>query len=166
MRRNVGLALASDKTPSILALTRQGLPTLRTEHTDENLTAKGAYVLREADGSRDVTILATGSELAIASDAVDALAAQGIKAALVSMPCWELFEAQPESYRQEVLGDAPRVAIEAAIRTGWDRWIGPDGAFIGMASFGASAPANELYAHFGITADAVAEAARNAVERA
>ncbi len=154
------VALTSPGTPSILALTRQGLPTLRTEGETDNLCARGAYVLREADGARDVTLLATGSEVEIAVSAAEALGVEGIRAAIVSMPCWEVFEAQDESYRSQVLGDAPRVGVEAACGFGWDKWTGPGGAFIGMSSFGASAPANELYEHFGITADAVAAAAK------
>jgi transketolase len=154
------VALTSPDTPSILALTRQGLPTLRTENNTDNLCAKGAYVLREADGDRDVTLLATGSEIEIAVNAAEALGKDGIKAAVVSMPCWELFETQDESYRKGVLGSAPRVGVEAACGFGWDKWTGPDGAFIGMSSFGASAPIGDLYEHFGITADAVAAAAK------
>jgi transketolase len=153
-------ALESKGTPSVLALSRQGLPTLRTSHTDENLSAKGAYVLKEADGKRDVTLLATGSEVEIAVAAADLLAKDGIKAAVVSMPSWELFEKQNEAYRKSILGNAPRVAIEAAARLGWDRWIGEKGAFVGMEGFGASAPAPKLYEHFGITPQAVQEAAR------
>lgn len=159
-------ALDLTSMPSVLCLTRQGLPTQRTEHTDENLVARGAYVLSEADGGRDVTLLATGSEVAIAMDAKAKLAADGIKAAVVSMPCWELFEKQPEAYRADVLGTAPRVAVEAGMRFGWDQWIGPQGVFIGMSSFGASAPAGALYEHFGITADAVASAAKSSVKGA
>ncbi|MGD9657989.1 MAG: transketolase [Methylocystis sp.] len=156
------LALASRHTPSILSLSRQNLPTL-DRPVGENLSVKGAYVLREAAGKRDVTLLATGSEVEIALAAADNLGAQGIKAAVVSMPCWELFEAQSEAYRAEVLGGAPRVAVEAAVRLGWDRWLGERGAFIGMSGFGASGPGPELYNHFGITAKAVAEAARDLV---
>ncbi len=155
-------ALQLEDTPSILCLSRQGLPTLRTEHTDDNLVARGAYVLREVDGNRDLTILATGSEVEIAIAAAEQLASEGIQAAVVSMPCWELFEGQDEAYRNSVLGTAPRIAIEAGIRYGWDQWIGPEGVFIGMTGFGASAPASDLYRHFGITADAVVESA-NAV---
>ena len=157
------LALASRSTPSVLSLSRQNLPTLERP-VGENLSARGAYVLREAAGTRDVTLLATGSEVEIALAAADALGAQGIKAAVVSMPCWELFEAQPEAYRAEVLGAAPRVAVEAAVRLGWDRWLGERGAFIGMTGFGASGPAAELYKHFGVTAEAVAEATRTLVK--
>jgi len=152
------LALGARRTPSVLSLSRQNLPTL-DRPVSENLSARGAYVLREPAGGRDVTLLATGSEVEIALAGADALAAQGVKAAVVSMPCWELFEAQPASYRAEVLGTAPRVGVEAAVRLGWDRWLGDRGAFIGMSGFGASAPAAELYKHFGITAEAVADAA-------
>lgn len=156
------LALASSDTPSGMVLTRQGLPTLRTTHTDDNLTAKGAYVLAEANGgpdSRGVTLMATGSEVSVAMDARTLLAEKGIDAAVVSMPCWELFDAQDDAYRAGVLGTAPRVAVEAAVRLGWDRYLGDNGAFVGMAGFGASAPAKELFKHFGITAEAVADAA-------
>jgi transketolase len=154
------IALAAAKTPSVLALTRQALPTLRTTHTDENLCAKGGYVLAEADGKRQATILATGSEVSLAMDARAKLKAEGINAAVVSLPCWELFDAQPESYRNQVLGDVPRVAVEALSTFGWERYVGPKGAVIGMTTFGASAPASELYKHFGITADAVAAAVK------
>ncbi len=152
------LAVAQKATPSILSLSRQNLPTLERP-VSENLSAKGAYVLREPAGGRDVTILATGSEVEIALAGADALAAKGVKAAVVSMPCWELFEAQPADYRAKVLGKGPRIGVEAAARLGWDRWLGENSVFIGMAGFGASAPAAELYKHFGITAQAVAEAA-------
>ncbi len=155
------LALKSETTPSVLCLTRQGLPTVRKEHTSDNLTARGAYILCDVDGERDVTILATGSEVEIAVEASGILMAGGIKAVVVSMPCWELFAEQDQAYQDEVLGSAPMVAVEAAIRMGWDKWIGRKGAFIGMKGFGASAPAPELYEHFGITAEATAEAAMN-----
>ncbi|WP_432431916.1 transketolase [Methylocystis rosea] len=157
------LALASRHTPSVLSLSRQNLPTLERP-IGENLSAKGAYVLREAAGKRDITLLATGSEVEIALAAADILDTQGLKAAVVSMPCWELFETQSEAYRAEVLGTAPRVAVEAAVRFGWDRWIGERGAFVGMSGFGASGPAGELYKHFGVTAEAVADAARTLVK--
>jgi transketolase len=156
-------ALARDTGPSAMVLTRQGLPTLRTDHTAENRVAKGAYVLVEPEGGRQVTLLATGSEVALAMEAHKALADEGIRAAVVSMPCWELFRDQPEAYRRQVLGNVPRVAVEAAVRMGWHEWIGPDGAFVGMTGFGASAPGPALYAHFGITPAAVAQAARNLV---
>ena len=154
------LALTTTDRPSVLVLSRQGLPMLRENHARENRSARGAYVLREANGARDVTLIATGSELEIAKVASDRLAAEhGIRAAVVSMPSWELFEQQDKAYQDTVLGTAPRVAVEAAARLGWDRWTGADGVFIGMNSFGASAPAGDLYNHFGITAEAVAEAA-------
>jgi transketolase len=158
------LALAQTSTPSMLSLSRQNLPTLERP-VSENLSAKGAYVLREPAGGRDVTILATGSEVEIALAGADLLAQKGVRAAVVSMPCWELFEAQPAAYRAEVLGAAPRVGVEAAVRLGWDRWLGDNGAFIGMTGFGASAPAAKLYEHFGITAQAVADAATTLLKR-
>ncbi|MFK8252194.1 transketolase [Ancylobacter terrae] len=152
------VALHSERTPSVLALSRQNLPTLRTD-VSENLTARGAYLIRKPEHRRDVTLLATGSEVEIALKAADILKARGVDVAVVSMPCWELFEQQSEEYRRGVLGKAPRVAVEAAARFGWDRWLGERGRFVGMNGFGASAPAPELYEHFGITPDAVANAA-------
>jgi transketolase len=158
------LALLAKSTPSILALTRQAVPALRTKASGQNLSAKGAYVLAEADGGgREITILATGSEVALAMDARAALARDGVGAGVVSMPCWELFAQQPSDYRATVLGSAPRVAVEAAGGLGWERWLGRDGVFIGMTSFGASAPAPKLYEHFGITAAHVVDAAKQLV---
>jgi transketolase len=154
------VALEARDTPSGLALTRQGVPTLRTEHTDDNLSAKGAYVLAEASGERAVTLLATGSEVHLAMAARDTLEGEGVGCAVVSMPCWELFDAQDAAYRDAVLGSAPRVACEAAVRLGWDAYIGPGGGFVGMTGFGASAPAEDLYAHFGITAEAIVAEAK------
>ena len=139
-------------------LSRQNLPTVRTS-AEVNESARGAYVLNADAGGRDVTLIATGSEVAIALDAAKTLRSQGKKVAVVSMPSWDLFEAQAPEYREAVLGTAPRIAIEAGARLGWDRWIGERGRFIGMTGFGASAPAPELYKHFGITAEAVVEAA-------
>jgi transketolase len=160
------LALGSRRAPSILALTRQAVPALRTKPEGENLAAKGAYVLAEADGGRrDVTLLATGSEVGLAMEAREVLAKDGVKAAVVSMPCWELFAAQPVAYRRAVLGSAPRVGVEAAIEQGWDRWIGDGGAFVGMTGFGASAPAAKLFDHFRITPARVAEEAAKLVKR-
>ena len=159
------IALLSAKTPSILALTRQGVPLLRNADSQENLSAKGAYVLIEADGKRDVTLIGTGSELWLAVEAAKALAKEGIKAAVVSMPCSELFAMQPETYRNHVLGSAPRVAVEAAVEFGWEKWLGAGGAFVGMHGFGASGPAQHLYKHFGITAEAVASAAKDVIGR-
>jgi len=156
------LALRRAEGPSVLALTRQGVPALRTD-TGENRCARGGYVLAETDGIRAVTLVATGSEVSIAMAAREKLAADGIAAAVVSLPCWELFAQQDAAYRNTVLGTAPRIGIEAALGFGWERWLGPQGVFIGMTGFGASAPAEELYRHFGITADAIAAAARKAV---
>jgi len=154
------IALDAKTRPSVLALTRQNLATMRVEHTDENLSAKGAYVLREASGPRKVTLLATGSEVEIAFNAREKLEAEGIPTALVSMPSWELFAEQPEAYQKAVLGDGLRIGVEAMVRFGWDRWIGEKGLFIGMPGFGESAPYQELYQHFGITAEAIVKAAK------
>ena len=156
------LALAARKTPSVLSLSRQNLPTLERS-VDENLSARGAYVLQEPLEARDVTLLATGSEVAIALEAAKLLEAQGKRAAVVSMPSFELFSAQSADYRALVLGTAPRVGVEAAIRFGWDRWLGEKSAFVGMTGFGASAPAEALYEHFGITPQAVAQAALDVI---
>ncbi len=159
------VALSSDKTPSVMSMTRQGLSTVRTAHTDDNLSAKGAYVLVDTDGDRDVTLMATGSEVEIAVAAAEALKGEGVKAAVVSVPCMELFAAQDHDYRQSVLGTAPRVAVEAALRQGWDRWLGDHGGFVGMTGFGASGPGAELYEHFGITPSHVASEAKAAIAR-
>ena len=160
------VALAERHGPSALALSRQNLPTLRLVADGVNHSARGAYVLREPRGKRQATLLATGSETHLAVTAAEALIADGVEVAVVSMPSWELFERQSEAYRAEVLGSAPRIAVEAALRFGWDRWIGPDGAFIGMTGFGESAPAPALYDHFGVTAEAIVAAVRKAVGRA
>jgi transketolase len=156
------VALSERNAPSALALSRQNLPTLRLHADGVNHSAKGAYVLREAKGKRQATLLATGSEVHLAVAAAETLAAEGIDVAVVSMPSWTLFERQSPQYRAEVLGAAPRIGVEAALRFGWDRWIGADGAFIGMTGFGESAPAGELYRHFGITTEAIVAAARQA----
>jgi transketolase len=154
------IALRQTSRPSVLALSRQDLPTLRTEHKTENLCARGAYCLVESQGPPQVTFLATGSEVEIAVKARELLAAQGVGARVVSMPCWELFDEQGEDYIRATLDPGTvKVAIEAACPMGWERYIGSDGAFIGMHGFGASAPYKELYKHFGITAEAAAEAA-------
>nr|WP_221235547.1 transketolase [Sagittula marina] len=161
------VALNQTATPSVLSLTRQNLPTVRTEHKTANLTEKGAYVLAEAEGKRQVILMATGSEVEIALAARDALQAEGIGTRVVSMPCIELFEQQDEAYRRKVLPAGPvRVAVEAAVQFGWDKWLFSErgkrdkGAFVGMPGFGASAPADELYEKFGITAEAVTAAAK------
>ena len=149
--------------PATLVFARQALPHVRREPTTANLSRRGAYVLAEAEGGpRQVTLLATGSEVLLALAAREALQTQGTSTAVVSMPCWELFEAQDPAYQASVLGTGTvRVACEAALRFGWDRWLGPCGGFVGMRGFGASGGAEELYRHFGITAEAlVAEAQR------
>ncbi|MCB1353757.1 MAG: transketolase [Rhodobacteraceae bacterium] len=162
------IALTGAARPSILALTRQGLPTLRKTHGRANLSARGAYVLAEAEGRRRAILLATGSEVEVAMAARAILQDKGIGTRVVSMPCWELFSEQDESYRRRVLpAGAVRVGIEAAGSMGWDRWLcgerGSDkkAAFVGMEGFGASGPAPELFKHFGITAEAVAERVEN-----
>ena len=161
------IALSSKKTPSVLSLTRQGLPTVRTEHKNTNLTEKGAYTLVDAEGKRQVILIATGSEVSVALQARDLLQAEGIGVRVVSMPCMELFAAQDEAYRKRVLpGGAVRVGIEAGVRQGWDQWLlGERGKFgkadfVGMDSFGASAPAEELFVKYGITAQNVADKAK------
>ncbi|HEV2508324.1 transketolase [Bosea sp. (in: a-proteobacteria)] len=156
------IALDHRAGPVSLVFARQSLPQLRRDGGPENRSARGAYVLAEAEGgARKVTLLSTGSEVQIALAARELLQRDGIPTAVVSMPCWSLFEAQDRAYRREVLGEGcVRVAVEAAVKFGWERWIGEDGGFVGMAGFGASGPAEELYRHFGITAEAVAEEAR------
>ncbi|THD81347.1 transketolase [Aliigemmobacter aestuarii] len=153
------IAIASRATPTVLCLSRQNLPTLR-DAAGRNRTAEGAYLLREPAGGRDVTLVATGSEVEIALAAADLLAADGIGAAVVSAPSFELFAEQPAEARAAVLGRAPRVGVEAAIRQGWDLVLRPEDGFVGMTGFGASAPAGHLYRHFGITAAGVAATAR------
>ena len=154
------LALKSKTTPSTLALTRQGLPTLRKNYEEDNLCALGAYELMTASDEAKVTIFASGSEVEIAVKARETLENKGIPTRVVSVPCFELFERQVESYRTALIGTAPvKIAIEAAIRQGWDRFIGSDGLFIGMHGFGASGPIGALYQHFGITPEAVVAAA-------
>ena len=157
------LALSSKTTPSVMALSRQNLPALRKVHTNQNMVAKGGYVLAEATGKRQAILMATGSEVEIAMKARDVLQADGIGTRVVSMPCWELFEDQDAAWRRKVLPSGPvRVAIEAGIRFGWDRWLFGEGGkreksgFIGMHGFGASAPAERLYKEFGITAEETA----------
>jgi transketolase len=154
------LALEAAETPSALALTRQNLPQLRRTLDAENRCAGGAYEISPADGKAEVSLFASGSEVAIAVDAQKLLKERGIAARVVSVPCFELFLAAPESTRSAVIGDAKaKVAVEAAVRQGWDAIVGSDGAFVGMSGFGASAPYKDLYKHFGITPEKVAEAA-------
>jgi transketolase len=159
-------AIHSEKAPSTLVLTRQDLRAVRTEYVAENLSAKGAYELAAAEGGdAKVTIFASGSEVEIALDARDLLQKDGTPTRVVSVPCFELFEEQDKAYREKVLGNAPvKIAVEAALRFGWDRFVGSDGAFVGMTGFGASAPAKDLYKYFGITAEAVANIAGERVK--
>ncbi|MET3856059.1 transketolase [Rhizobium sp. OAE497] len=153
------IALKTKNRPTALALTRQNLTTVRTEYSEENLTTKGAYTLAgKADAK--VTIFASGSEVELAVAARATLEAKGVSVRVVSVPCTELFFEQPDAYRKEVLGNSPvKIAVEAAVREGWDAFIGPEGTFVGMKSFGASGPAKDVFKHFGITADAVVAAA-------
>ncbi len=158
------IALADPTRPSLLALSRQAVPTvLRTGASAENATAKGGYVVSGGEGKRDVTLIATGSEVGLVAEAAAALAKDGVKAAVVSLPSFELFRAAPEAYREEVLGTAPRIAVEAAIAQGWHEWLRPGDRFIGLSGFGASAPGPKVFEHFGLTAAKVAEAARGLV---
>ena len=159
------IALQSTETPSVMALSRQGLPTVRTERTNENLTQKGGYILKNVRGARDVTLMATGSEIAIALEAAAMMESSGLQVAVVSMPCWELFDQQSDQYRQSVLGSAPRIAVEALTGFGWDRYLRTQDVFIGMTDFGASGPAPELYEHFGITKEAICETADRLIQR-
>lgn len=152
-------ALHQKNRPSALALTRQNLAPARKEYEEKNLVSYGAYELVSASDAK-VSIFASGSEVEIALKAAADLKVKGISTRVVSVPCFELFKEQPETYRKAIIGNSPvKVGVEAAIRQGWDYFIGNDGAFVGMHSFGASAPAKDLYKHFGITAEAVVAAA-------
>jgi transketolase len=157
------LAIRRTDGPSLLVLSRQPLPAVRID-AGESRCARGGYVLAEADGPRQVTLIASGSEVSVALEARRLLAESGIPAAVVSLPSWEMFAAQDTSYRAHVLGTVLRVGIEAACGFGWERWIGEDGIFIGMTGFGASAPAETLFRHFGITPDAIASAVRKRLQ--
>ncbi len=155
------IAFKAKNRPALLCLTRQDLPAVRLTETTENLSAKGGYELLKADGKAQVTLFATGSEIAIAVAARDLLQKDGIGTRVVSMPSFELFEEQPEAYRKAVIGEGTaRVAIEAGVKQGWEAYIGDKGAFIGMKGFGASGPFEQLYKHFGITPEAVVAAAK------
>jgi len=157
------LALKLDTAPSVLALTRQGLPTVRT-YEERNVCAHGAYELAAGGKDPQVTLMASGSEISVAMEARATLEAEGIGARVVSVPCMELFEQQSAATKADVLGDTPvRIAVEAAMQMSWDRYLRPQDIFIGMDDFGASAPAPQLFQHFGITADAVCAAARDAL---
>lgn len=155
------IALERRTGPSSLIFARQKLPPVRAGAGEENLCRRGAYVLAGAEGgARRATLLATGSEVALALRARAMLQAEGVPTAVVSMPSWELFEEQDAAYRREVLGEGVRVAVEAAVRLGWDRYIGAEGGFVGMSGYGASGQEDELFAHFGITPERVAAAVR------
>lgn len=156
------LALQTRTAPSTLALTRQGLPPLRNDYSEANLCARGAYELERASATPQVTLFASGSEVALAVEAKGMLERSGHPTNVVSVPCVELFEAQDDDYKRATIGEASvKIAVEAGIRQGWDRFIGADGAFVGMDGFGASAPYEALYPHFGITAEAVVKAAQD-----
>jgi transketolase len=160
------IALKRNDGPSVLALSRQGLPALRKEAGAENLCARGGYILAEAEENPRAVLMASGSEVEIALAARDALQADDIPTRVVSLPCWEAFDTQPQDYRDEVLGKGTvRVAVEAAVPFGWERYVGLEGAVIGMTGFGESAPASDLYEHFSITADAVAKAVKAQLRR-
>jgi len=150
--------------PTVLALSRQGLKAFRSEKSTENKVSRGGYILYESSVKRDLTIIATGSEIEIAMEASSILKKDGISATVVSLPCWELFDKQDEDYKSRVLGVCPRIAIEAGSEMGWAKYIGEMGTFIGMNSFGASGPASELYKYFGITAEAVVNAAKKQLQ--
>jgi len=156
-------ALAAKDAPSVLALSRQGLEQFRLSNLTENMTARGAYVAAGGEDDRQVTLMASGSEVGVVLAARDLLAADGIAATVVSVPCLELFSQQDEGWRSKVLGSGPRVAVEAALRQPWDRLLGDGDGFVGMDDFGASAPAGDLYKHFGITAEAVAAEAKRCI---
>jgi transketolase len=154
-------ALTQRESPSIMALSRQKTAAARGGPADRNLSAHGAYELASATGEARVTLFASGTEVAVAVAARALLQAEGIGTRVVSTPCWELFEQQDLSYRLETIGGSPvRIAVEAGVRQGWERFIGEDGGFVGMTGFGASAPYDRLYREFGITAEAVADLAK------
>jgi transketolase len=155
------LALEDKKSPSVMALSRQKVPAVRTAPIGENMSARGAYQLAPAGSPAQVTIFATGSEVSVAMAARGLLEADGVGTRVVSVPCFEHFDRQPTDYQQALIGETQvKVAVEAGVRMGWDRFIGADGVFVGMTSFGASAPDKALYQHFGITAEAIASAAK------
>ncbi|MFN8972943.1 MAG: transketolase [Alphaproteobacteria bacterium] len=156
------LALSARDHPSILALSRQAVPSLRRDYVTENLSARGAYILREASSDPRVVLIGTGTELYLCVEAQAQLEAKGIPTRVVSMPSMTRFVKEPKRYQQQVLGEGSRrIAVEAALGMGWERWLGEDGIFIGMTGFGASAPAPDLYQHFGITVEAIVKAAES-----
>ncbi len=147
-----------------ISLSRQNVPTLRNEKVNENLSSKGAYIIYGNIKNRDLTFLSSGSELSIALEAAKELEQDGISVVVVSMPCWELFEEQPNDYIQSILGEKPKIAIEASISFGWDKWLSKNDIFIGMKSFGASAPANDLYKFFNITKEEIVKKSKALLE--
>jgi transketolase len=159
-------ALRNTEAPTAFALSRQNLPILDPDAIPDDAIERGAYVLRDAEGGEpEAIMIGTGSEVSLCLEAADAL--DGIRVRVVSMPCMDTFAVAEESYREQVLPSScrARVAVEAASPLGWDRWIGPDGAFVGMRTFGESGPAKQVYEHFGITAERVASLCRDLVER-
>ena len=158
-----GLALEQENTPSILALSRQNLPLVRHD-AKLNMSARGAYVLAGDIKKRQATLIATGSEVSLALEAHNRLKQEGIETVVVSMPCAELFDKQDITYQEEILGDKPRIAVEAASKFGWEKYVGLNGDIIGMDGFGASAPGAELYKYFGITAEEVVDAVKDALK--
>jgi transketolase len=161
------IALEHRAGPVSLVFARQDLPLMRSTGGDDNPSRRGAYVLIEGEGApRQVTLLATGSEVALAVQARSRLQVEGISTAVVSMPSWELFELQDPAYRAATLGrGCVRVGVEAALRFGWDRYLGEQGGFVGMTGFGASGPADALYEHFGITPTAIAAEAKRCLQQ-
>lgn len=157
------LAIEQERTPSILALSRQNLPLLRQD-AKTNMSARGGYIIAGDDKKRQATLIATGSEVGLAIEARNKLKQDGIEVAVISMPCTELFDAQDISYQEQILGTKPRIAVEAASKFGWEKYVGLNGDIIGMDGFGASAPAAELYKYFGITVDEVVDAVKDALK--
>ena len=157
------LAVQCKTAPSVMALTRQGVPAVR-DSASKNMCDRGAYIIRAGKGADDIVLLASGSEVHLAIEAADRLEEQGVSARVVSVPCLDLFLEQDEKYIRSVTGkDLPKIAVEAGIRQGWDCLIGRDGGFIGMNSFGASAPGAKLFTHFGITSAAIFDLAKSMV---
>jgi transketolase len=160
-------ALRNDEAPTAFALSRQSVPTLDPDKVPDDAIERGAYVYRDGDGEPEVILIGTGSEVGLCLEAADQLESDGVAVRVVSAPCLDTFAQQDGSYQEEVLPRAcrARVAVEAAVRLGWDRWIGEDGIFLGMETFGESGPAKEVYEHFGITAEHAAQLAREAIDR-
>lgn len=159
------LALAHKQSPSVISLSRQGLPTVRTHYTEENLSQRGAYILAKAEGKPQGIFMASGSEVEIALNAHKQLLAKGIETNVVSVPCMELFDVQDDEYKDSILlGDTPKVALEAGIRAPWNLYLSNKDKFIGVETFGESAPAEELYKHFGLTIENAAEQMKNIIK--